>query len=115
MGVCFMLGSIFRSLDVNVNNGLVNEQFEGASIYQQQFFNMAKEKLGIDAIYFLRDAEGIPKIPLIYFAAIDTYNQAYIAEIHRLAWNLGEAPLLFIVTPNLLLIYNNYTTLQLWG
>lgn len=103
-----MLGSIFKSLDVNTSNGLANEQFKGDSIYQQQFFNMAREKLGIDAVYFLRDAEGMPKIPLIYFAAMDTYNQAHVAELHRLAWNLGEAPLLFIVTPDLLLIYNNY-------
>lgn len=51
VGVQFMLGSIFKSLDVNTNNGLANEQFKGESIYQQQFFNMAKEKLGIDAIY----------------------------------------------------------------
>ncbi len=52
----------------------------------------------------MRDAEGMPKIPLIYFAAMDTYNQVHVAELHRLAWNLGEAPLLFIVTPDLLLI-----------
>ena len=51
VGVQFMLGSIFKSLDVNTNNGLANEQFKGESIHQQQFFNMAKEKLGIDAIY----------------------------------------------------------------
>jgi len=50
----------------------------------------------------------MPKIPLIYFAAMDTYNQVHVAELHRLAWNLGEAPLLFIVTPDILLIYNNY-------
>ena len=58
VGVQFMLGSIFKSLDVNTNNGLAN----------------------------------------------DTYNQVHVAELHRLAWNLGEAPLLFIVTPDLLLI-----------
>ena len=42
------------------------------------------------------------------FAAIDNYNQKKIAELYRLAWNLGEAPLLFVVTPEQLLIYNNY-------
>ena len=51
VGVQFMKGSIIKILDVNTNNGLANEQFKGESIYQQQFFNMAKEKLGIDAIY----------------------------------------------------------------
>ena len=57
---------------------------------------------------FLRDADGIPKTPLIYFAAMDSYDSNTIAEFHRLAWNLGEAPLLFVVTPDLLLVYNNY-------
>lgn len=28
--------------------------------------------------------------------------------MHRLSWNLGEAPLLFVVTPDEILIYNNY-------
>ena len=32
--------------------------------------------------------------------------------MHRLSWNLGEAPLLFVVTPDEILIYNNYETPQ---
>ena len=30
--------------------------------------------------------------------------------MHRPSWNLGEAPLLFVVTLDELLIYNNYET-----
>lgn len=104
-----MLGSIFKTLDMNDQNGLVHSQANNMTIYQQQIFNMVQEKLGIDAVYFLRDTEGKPKIPLVYFAAMDHYDTSSIAELHRLAWNLGDAPLLFVVTPENLLIYNNYT------
>lgn len=103
-----MLGSIFKTLDINYDNGLADATVDNMPIYQKQFFNMAKEKLEIDAVYFLRDTDGTPRTPLIYFSAMDRYDKDTIAELHRLAWNLGEAPLLFIVTPDNLLIYNNY-------
>ena len=107
-----MLEKIYKMLDINCDNGLADSMNKKMTMYQQQFFKMVKEKIGIDAIYFLRDAEGIPKIPLVYFAVIDNYNQKKIAELYRLAWNLGEAPLLFVVTPEQLLIYNNYVAPQ---
>lgn len=103
-----MLGSIFKTLDMTIQNGLAYTSTEGLSTYQQQICNMVKEKLGISAVYFLRDADGTPKIPLVYFAAMDQYDPNAIADLHRLAWNLGDAPLLFVVTPEKLSIYNNY-------
>ncbi len=45
---------------------------------------------------------------MIYFAAMDAYDAERIAELHTLAWNSGEAPLLFVVLPDQLLVYNNY-------
>lgn len=102
------LGSIFKALDIDYKNGLTDSHTPNMTVYQKHFFNVAKEKLKIDAIYFLRDSDGEPKIPLIYFTALDKYDPKKIADLHRLAWNLGEAPLLFIVTPEHLLIYNNY-------
>lgn len=48
------------------------------------------------------------KVPLIYFSIIQKYDAKEVAELHRLSWNLGEAPLLFVVTPDEILIYNNY-------
>ena len=104
----FSLGSIFQSLDMDYSNGLVDADNKSLTTFQNYFFSQAKEKLKIDAIYFLRDSDGIPKIPMIYFSAMDSYNSEKIAELHRLAWNTGEAPLLFVVLPDQLLIYNNY-------
>lgn len=104
-----LLGSIFNSLDINGQNGLASDDNKKMTAFQKQFYYHVKEKLKIDAVYFLRDSEGIPKVPLIYFSAMDQYDSQKIAELHRLSWNLGEAPLLFIALPDQLLIYNNYT------
>lgn len=62
------LKSIFQSLDINGQNGLAtDEETSSMSAFQQFFFSNAKEKIGIDAVYFLRDSDGLAKIPLIYF------------------------------------------------
>ncbi len=62
--------------------------------------------------FFLLDVNGIAKIPLIYFSVIQTHDAKEVAELHRLSWNLGEAPLLFVVTPDKILVYNNYAAPQ---
>lgn len=104
------LGSIFRNLDLSVDNGLAIDTQQELTVYQRQFYLQVKEKLNIDAVYFLRDSEGVPKTPLIYFSCMDSYDADKIAQLHRLSWNTGEAPLLFIVLPDQLLVFNNYVT-----
>ena len=104
----FSLGSVFRSLDMDHSNGLVDSETTSRTPFQNYFFSQAKEKLKINAVYFLRDVNGTPRIPMIYFAALDRFDSERVAELHRLAWNSGEAPLLFVVLPDQLLVYNNY-------
>ena len=99
------LEGIFHSLDIDESNGLATmHNTREMTNYQTQFFLQAKEKIGVDAVYFLRDADGVAQIPTIYFSSLNEYNSQAIAELHRLAWNMGEAPLLFVVTPDQLLI-----------
>ncbi len=101
--------NLFKLIDINENNGLATiENVDKMTNFQKLFFKQAHEKMGVSAVYFLRDSDGIAKIPTIYFYYLDEYNPQKIAELHRLAWNTGEAPLLFVVTPDQLLIYNNY-------
>lgn len=33
-----------------------------------ELLNSIHKKIGIDAVYFLRDASGIAKVPLIYYS-----------------------------------------------
>ena len=53
----FNLGSIFKSLDMDYSNGLVDSHGECLSTFQNYFFSQAKEKLKIDAVFFLRDSD----------------------------------------------------------
>ena len=106
-----LLNGIFECLDINSSTGLATEDsLQSMTSFQRLFYTQVHEKIGIDAVYFLRDENGIAKIPLIYFSAIQKYDAKQVAELHRLSWNLGEAPLLFVVTPDEILIYNNYET-----
>jgi len=103
--------SIFNGLNIDKDNGLAtDENLEDMSTYQRLFFTHARDKIGIDAVYFLRDNDGVAKIPLIYFSMLDINQSTQAAKIHSLSWNMGEAPLLFIVTPTELKIYSNYLT-----
>lgn len=43
---------------------------------------------------------------------VNSDDTAEAAKLHHLSWNMGEAPLLFVVTPTELKIYNNYKTPQ---
>ena len=107
------LNGIFECLDINSSTGLATEDsVQSMSPFQRLFYTQVHEKIGIDAVFFLRDANGIAKVPLIYFSVIQKYDAKQVAELHRLSWNLGEAPLLFVVTPDEILIYNNYEAPQ---
>ena len=105
------LNGIFSYLDINDKTGLASENnIDSLTAFQRLFYEQAKSKIGVDAVYFLRDEEGIAKIPLIYFSMLQDDDSAKAAQLHSLSWNMGEAPLLFIVTPTELKIYNNYQT-----
>ena len=94
------LNGIFSYLDINDKTGLASENnIESLSTFQKMFYEQARNKIGVDAVYFLRDEEGVAKIPLIYFSMLEDDNSAKAAKLHSLSWNMGEAPLLFIVTP----------------
>ncbi len=62
----------------------------------------AKDKLGIDAVYFIANA------PVIYFKQFETYDQREIAELHRNVWSQSKIPLLFIVLPHEVRVYSGY-------
>ncbi len=65
------LNGIFSHLDINDKTGLASENnIESLTAFQRLFYEQAKSKIGVDAVYFLRDEEGIAKIPLIYFSML---------------------------------------------
>ncbi|MEA3488270.1 MAG: N-6 DNA methylase, partial [Euryarchaeota archaeon] len=95
------------TLDLTKENGLVEVDSDTDDEFQRYILKQAKEKLDIDAIFFLKPETG-PSIPLIYFRKLESKDHHKIAELHRLVWNLGQAPLLFVILPDVVLIYNAY-------
>ena len=88
----------------------MDDKLSSLTTYQKFFYNQVKSKIGIDAVYFLRDEEGVAKIPLIYFSMVEENDASEAAKLHCLSWNMGEAPLLFVVTPTAVKVFNNYQT-----
>ncbi|NMG82746.1 MAG: N-6 DNA methylase, partial [Methanosarcinales archaeon] len=88
-------------------NGLVKSDSDTEDESQRYIFKQVSEKLGADAVFFLK-AESGQSIPLIYFHKLEYRDHDAIAKLHKQAWNMGQAPLLFIVLPNVVLIYNAY-------
>ena len=95
-------------LDLARENGLVKSYTDADDEYQRYVLRQSKEKLGIDAIFFLKPALEGPSIPLIYFRRFESRNPHEIAELHKLVWNMGQAPLLFVVLPDVVLVYSTY-------
>ncbi|MDO9096850.1 MAG: N-6 DNA methylase, partial [Candidatus Methanoperedens sp.] len=94
-------------LDYTQKNGLIISDADAEGEYQKYIFKQAKEKLGADAVFFFKPETG-QSIPLIYFYKLESRDYNKIAELHKLAWNLGQAPLLFVILPGVVLIYNSY-------
>jgi type I restriction-modification system DNA methylase subunit len=95
------------TLDLTKENGLVELDSDTDDEFQRYILKQAKEKLDIDAIFFLKPEIG-PSIPLIYFRKLESRDSHKIAELHQLIWNMGQAPLLFVALPDAVLIYNAY-------
>ncbi len=64
------------------------------------------EKFGIDAIFFIQTEANKPGIPIIYFKRIEEYDEAGIINLHKAIWNQGRIPLLFVILPGEVKIYN---------
>lgn len=95
-------------LDLTKKNGLVEVDIDTDDEFQKYILKQAKEKLDIDAIFFLKPIEGKSSIPLIYFRKLEYVDKKTIAELHKKVWNIGQAPLLFLILPDVVLIYNAY-------
>lgn len=98
---------ICKSLDFSKLNGLVADVSDTEDAYLRNILIDTKKKLKIDAIFFLKPTGVGPSIPIIYFKLMDGPNPREIFELHKLSWNIGRAPLLFIVLPDRVLVYNN--------
>jgi type I restriction-modification system DNA methylase subunit len=61
------------------------------------------EQINATAIYELSGS------PCIYFTQLNEPNPTELAKLHKLSWNHGLAPMLWIITPDEVLLYNSYS------
>ncbi|MBD2387493.1 HsdM family class I SAM-dependent methyltransferase [Cylindrospermum sp. FACHB-282] len=61
------------------------------------------EQINATAIYELSGS------PCIYFTQLNEPNPTELAKLHKLSWNHGLAPMLWVITPDEVLLYNSYS------
>lgn len=61
------------------------------------------EQINATAVYELSGS------PCIYFTQLNEPNPRELAKLHKLCWNHGLAPMLWVITPDEVLLYNSYS------
>ena len=74
----------------------------------QHFLDWGRHKIEADGVVFQRITVNDSSYPLAYFRCLEDDSPTNIAEAHRLAWNMGRAPLLFMVTSGKVRVYSTY-------
>lgn len=83
------------------DNGLIEQEKQALSPVQRHLFSEAKRLItDINALYFSGD------VPIAYFKLLSDFDEKKIIELHRRVWNQSRVPLLYVVTPIELRIYN---------
>lgn len=99
------LSHLLERLEYKASPNLITEDASGKEVPAELevTWRDAKEKLKIDAIYFVSDA------PIIYFKQFESFDLQKIAQLHQNVWNQSLVPLIFVVLPNNdIRVYNGY-------
>ena len=75
---------------------------------ERHFLDWGRKKIKAEAVLFQRIPVNNSCFPLVYFRRLQDANPAAIAEAHRLAWNMGRAPLLFLILPGRVLVHSTF-------
>jgi len=81
----------------------IDSQNRDAVERKYRYSMLFKHPDGPDAIY------EIGGIPQIYFKGLHQPTEEEFAHIHRFAWNRGDAPLLWVITPSEIRIFSSYS------
>lgn len=99
------------ALGFSSSAGFIRNVEEVKNLQQRIFVSEAKEKLQIDAVYFIDNGAGKSLIPVVYFKRLTSINKEEILKLQQKIWSQGRIPVLFIITPTNVLIYNCYEPL----
>lgn len=97
--VCQALGYIDSA-------GFLQEISDTKDLKHQAILKEAKEKLGIDAVYLIQTAPNARPVPVIYFKKFQSMDLSEIKNLHKKIWNQGRAPILFVISPVEIRVYD---------
>ncbi|MCP4370359.1 MAG: N-6 DNA methylase, partial [Deltaproteobacteria bacterium] len=108
-----VIAKTYALLDFSNSSNLATIETPPNSIYQSRLLHTISQKLNIDSVFFYQPPGGETSIPHILFShleSVDKHQLTYeLAELHKIAWNMARAPLLFATTPDgTIRIYNTY-------
>ena len=84
----------------------IRKEAPPTTLEQQRIWIEAIKKFGIDAIFFIKKDSNKMAIPFIYFKKMDKYDVDNLIKLHKNIWNQGKIPLLFVILPGQIKIYN---------
>lgn len=96
--------SALEALDYSSSSNLISREDSSRVISEEVevIWNDAKEKLEIDAVYFIGNA------PVIYFKRFEALDPEAIADFHRNVWNQSQVPLIIVILPADIRVYSGY-------
>lgn len=87
--------------DLGYDLGLIEDIDQTRSPVQRYIFSETKRQIvDVDALYFSGD------VPVIYFKLLSDFDEETVKVLHRRIWNQNRIPLLYVITPGELRIYN---------
>jgi len=97
---------VCRALGYLESPGFVEKDTPPSTLEQKILWIEAIEKFGIDAIFFIQTDLSAAPIPIVYFKKMEKFDVEKLAHLHRSIWNKGKIPLLFVILPGQVKIYN---------
>jgi hypothetical protein len=95
-----VLSDLFKKLELNKENGLYMDG-DDLPNYPSRI-KISLENIDYDAFYNFNNK------PLILFKEFKSVDEEKIRSLHTTIWNFGETPILFVVLPNEIRIYNGF-------
>lgn len=87
--------------ELKYDEGLIEHIGQASSAVQRYLFSEAKRQISdIDSVYFSGD------IPIICFKRLSDFDEDRVKKLHKRIWNQNRVPLLYVITPGELRIYN---------
>jgi len=108
MDVNQTLHDLLVELDFHDSSEYVSTDSRKVRPQDQHFLDWGRDKIEAEGVVLQRIPVNDSSYPLAYFRQLEEYNPTNIANAHRLAWNMGRAPLLFIVVPGRILVHSTY-------